>query len=146
MDTSEKINTGGFKVTENGELGSMRVLLHINGVSSLAGSEELVLTLYSDAALTKPVYVSSASTIAAIAAVDDTFGNNENWVGWLRFDFARENINKNIYYYPGIEANNYTRVADFWMGFSYDFPAPVYDNGESSFFKHNLAYQIFTYR
>lgn len=146
MDTGEKISMGGFKTTGDGELGNIRVTLNINGPALLVGAESLVMTLYSDSTLTKPIITSAASPLADIIDDNPTFADQDNWIGHFRFDFANENINKDLTYYPALEATGYTRTATLWMGFSYDFPASIYDNGAGLFFNHNLAYQIYTLR
>ena len=143
IDTSETPRMGSFKVATSGELKYMRVKLYVNG--TLGGSEQIRLNICGDAACTSALITSDWSDISDIVD-EDGVATTGNWLGWVRIDFSRENINKNITYYVSAEFNNYTRNAEtFWLGLSYDFPYSIYDNSESLFYNHPLAMEIFTY-
>ena len=143
IDTSETPNMGSFSVTDNGELKYMRVKLFVNG--TLGGTEQIRLKIYSDAALTSVLYTSDWSEISNITDENGVIATGD-WFGWIRMDFNRESINKNLTYYVEAEFNNYTRNLDtYYLGLAHDFPFPVFDNGQSLFYNHPLAFEIFTY-
>lgn len=138
MDTGEEIRMGAFKTANNMELKYFRVTLYVNG--DISGNEELRVNIYSNAITTGLLYQSSWAKLSDISNL------GTRWLGWLRLDFNREAINKRLYYYPTVEARNYTRnVNDYYLGFAHDFPYPIFDNGESLYYKHPLQMQIFGY-
>jgi hypothetical protein len=133
FDTNETNLMGSFKALKNGELKYVRALLYVHG--ALAGTEKVRIKIYSDSLYENLLYVSDWSPL------QDT-----EWLGWLRFDFHRENINKNIEYWIAAEITGYTRNADLmYVAQSFDFPWPVYENGEDYFYNHPLAFQLFMY-
>lgn len=143
VDTSENVKVGGLKLDTSGELGHIRVLMYIAGI--LAGSEQIRINICSDAACTKTIYTSDWSDIADITD-ENGATTTGNWLGWIRTDFNKENLNSAITYYAQVELQNYTRNADtFYIGLAYDFPLPIYDNSEDFFLDHPIAMQIFTW-
>lgn len=145
-DTSEKIFMGGFQVQQNEELHSIRVKISITGAACCMGNEKFRLKIYADQFLKQTIYTSLDSTLSDIVNDDPLFGTTTNWIGWLRVDFAKENLNKNITYYLGGEFINYVRTPTFVLGLLYDFPDSSYDNGQSNFFDHPIAFQINGFR
>lgn len=144
-DTSETIGMGGFKASAKMELFYIRAAVYINGVSSLGGSETMQMTIYADNEGTKQLFQSSSINVSDIDGIGST-----NWIGLVRFTFARQQINPNITYYPRISLSNYTRSGDtFYIGFPYDYFAPVYStlaSGDTNrVTDHSLAMQIFGY-
>lgn len=143
IDTGEAPRMGTFQVAVNGELQYMRVKPYIKG--TLSGTEKIRLKIYSDSAFSSLLYTSSWSNIYDVLDEDGSAVTGD-WIGWIRVDFNRENINKNMAYYVVAELTGYTRNADdFYIGLAHDFPFPIYDNGESLFYNHPLAFEIFTY-
>ena len=139
FDNNEKIRMGSFSVVESLELKYIRSLFYING--TLSGTEQVQMTLYSDPDYSNVLYQSNTVDIVDIG----TYTNN--FIGWIRFDFEQKNINKDITYYPAMTISNYTRNGDtFYIGMSYDFPFPMYDNSEDLFFNHPIGMQIFGYK
>lgn len=137
IDTSEVIKIGSFKDISNGELAHIRLLFYIKGL--LSGTEKFRTKVYSDAGFTQLLYTSSWSDFSTASV--------GNWLGWIRSDFARENINKNLTYYVSCELTGYTRNADtFYIGVARDWPWPIYDNSENLFYNHPYAMQLFTYK
>jgi hypothetical protein len=133
FNTGEINTMGAFKVSENGELKYIRSLFYIHGV--LTGTEKIRLKICTDSNYSNVLYTSGWSTLL-----------QSNYYGWIRFDFARENLNKTCTYYVYAEIADYTRNADsFYICQAYDYPWPVYDNSEGSFYNHPLAMQIFCY-
>ena len=44
-----------------------------------------------------------------------------NWLGWVRFDFGRVNVNANNDYYPTLNLTDYTRDGENrWIGWVFD--------------------------
>lgn len=144
FDDGEQVRMGEFQVQNNAELGNIRVLLYINEALNLAGTEQLQMKIYSDPSFQSLIYTSSLANLADITNLPTLAA--KGWLGWLRMDFNRENLNKNIKYYPTITISNYTRAGSFYCGVAHDFPFPVYENGETEFFKHPIAMQIFDFR
>jgi hypothetical protein len=134
---NEAQSMGSFQETLSGELKYIRSAIYIENVSSLGGSERMRIKIYSDSSLTGLLYTSEWSNISSITNLGST-----NWLGWIRFDFNKENINKNLIYYAKIETDNYTSG----ISVLYDFPFAVYDNGEDIFQNRPIMLQIFTYK
>lgn len=145
-DTSEKIFMGGFQLQEDDELENMRVKISMSGVPNRTTNESFKLTVYSDNLLQNPLYASSVSLLENISNDDSLYGTTDSWLGWLRVDFGKQNLNKNIPYFLGGEFLNYTRTASFILGLLYDFPDSSYDNGANEFFNHPIAFQINGFR
>lgn len=144
IDTGESIRMGNFQVASALELAHIRVLLFIHGVTSLSGSEQIRLKIYSN----QYYYSSTLLYMSSWANINDiTNLGSVDWIGWITIDFARENINKNFVYYVEAEFQNYTRNSEtFYLGLSHDFPWPIYDNSEDLFYDHPLAMAIFGYK
>lgn len=143
IDTGEQPRMGTFKVTQNSELKYMRVKPYIQG--TLVGTEKIRLKIYSDTTFTSLLYTSSWSNLYEVVDENGDVATGD-WLGIIRIDFNRENLNKNITYYVVAELTGYTRNADtFYIGLSYDFPFPIYDNGQSLYYNHPIAFEIFTY-
>lgn len=143
VDTGESPRLGSLTAASNGELAHIRVKLYING--TLNGSEQIRLKVYSDSAFQSLLYTSKWSNINQVI---DENGNavTGDWIGWIRIDFNRENVNNKFPYYIEAEFANYTRNFDtFYLGLAHDFPFPIYDNGEPLFYNHPLAMELFTY-
>lgn len=142
IDTGELVRLGSFQETTNGFLAHIRAMLVIRGVTNLAGTEKIRLKIFSDVGFSSLLYTSEWSNLSDITGL-----GSADWIGWIRCDFNKHPINKNLVYYVAAELTGYTRNADiFWCGLNYDFPFPVYDNSENLFYDHPLAMQIFSYK
>lgn len=144
MDTAEIVKLGGFQLSTSNELKYIRVLTFING--TLGGSENLRINIYGDAGHSKKIF--SSNWINLNNQIENELGAivTGNWFGLLRFDFERQNINKNIRYYASVESNSYTRNGDtFYIGFSHDYPFPRYSSGANAAYESNIAFEIFGY-
>lgn len=141
FDTGEEFILGCFGGGEHREMAHMRTLLYINGVTSLAGSETLQINIYSDATLTDLMFSSTPSSISDITDIGST-----NWLGWIRFDFDRENLNKNLNYYATAKVSNYTRNLDaFYMGLCFNQQNPTYSYGTTNLNAAPITFEIFGY-
>lgn len=137
IDTGEEVRCGGFKLKNHGELDHIRPLIYIQGL--LSGTERLRAKLYEDSNHTKLL----ATSQWTIPLVNATLGN---WRGLIRIDFNKENINKNITYYIGLELTGYTRNGEsFYIGVARDWPYPIYKITPTPqwFYQHPLAVEIF---
>ena len=115
------------------------ILLTFFKTGSLVGSEQLRINLYSS-----DRYESSFAQSDWVS-VSDITNLATNWLGWLRFDFSRIDIDKDNLIYAEIETQNYTRVGDtFWMGIGLDWPVLVntFDSNDGA----PAALQIFGYK
>lgn len=101
--TTEAISR--FTLAQSTEL--LYVPLRILKVGTPGGSETMTLKVFGSSDLTgTPVATSSAYTLASID------GLTTNWIGDIRFDFARENLTAGIPYYLAMTTTNYTRNGD----------------------------------
>ena len=142
FDTDTTNHLGSFKTARNEELAHIRVNLCVYNQAGLGGSERIRTIVYGDPKYSNALYTSDWADIADIDGLTD----DHSWIGWVRTDFNRKNINKGITYYLSCQFDNYTRNGDtFYMGLFYDYPYPVYDAGEDLFFDNCLAFQIFGY-
>lgn len=144
FETGELIRMGSFSTVEDGELAHMRALMYIRG--TLAGSEQFRMSVYSCHQYKGLI---AQSSWVDLSGITDENGSTitGNFLGMIRVDFNRENINKNNTYYVLAELQNYTEnFPTFEIGLSYDFPSPRYATGETIFYNTNLAFEIFTYR
>jgi hypothetical protein len=137
-DTGEDIRMGGFSTVNNMELKHIRTTIYIDG--AIPTTERMKIEIHGHIGVQSLLYTSDWANLADIANVSD------RWLGWIRIDFNREPINKDVTYYPKIVLDNYTAIAgSFRIGFAYDFPFPVYDNSQDLFYNHPIAMQIFGY-
>jgi len=136
-DNAENARFGSFQTQDNMELGHIRTVAYIRG--TLSGTEKMRLKVYSDVGYRNLMFVSDWSNFSDIEIQKD-------FLFYLRFDFDRQNINKNNRYHVTGEIADYTRNGnDFYFGIAHDFPHPVYDNSEDLFYNHPLVMQIFGY-
>lgn len=148
MDTSDTIDFGAFQAEESMEIAHIRAAIYVQGTASAGGSETLQLRLHTSTDLTASYAQSNVVTLDSI--ITDIGGANQGVIGWARFDFSRENINKELNYQVSAVATNYTRNADtFYIGFLRDFPFPIYSGGltpPTFYGDHLLGMQIFGYK
>lgn len=108
------------------ELSHIVVSILKNGTS--AGSESLQLKIYTSWDLTKAAYASSSARLLTATGA----ANNECWLGRLRFDFDRVNIEAGVSYYLVLETTSYTRSnLTYYLGAVLDWPDQVYTQGRS---------------
>jgi hypothetical protein len=137
VDTGEEIRIGSFFPPKNLELAYMRATIFISG--AVPTNEEMRINVYSDDAYSSKLFSSEWSKLSDIEGV------TSYWIGWLRVTLDRQPLNKFIKYYHTIEFRNYTRTPTYFLGAAYDFPFPIYDNGETYFYNHSLQFQLFGY-
>lgn len=141
IDTGETINLGGFTVANDIELQHLRVKIYIEDVTALGGSETYVVKAFGQSDFTNELFTSSTMNVSDITNI-----GTDNWLGFVRVDFNRQNMNASTEYYFSIEFSNYTRNGElFFIAGVFDFPFPVYDNSETAFNRHPIATQIFGY-
>ena len=139
MDSNEETGLGGMSPLSNGELAHMRVLLYIRG--TINGSETIKVNFYADKLNNNLLFSSSASNLSQITP------SPNNFLGWVKVDFNRIPLNKNITYYPALQLQNYTRVGDTYVvGVAYDWPAPTYATGVNIVSNASYGFQVFMYQ
>jgi len=138
FNTDDIIPMGNFDVETSIELQHIRVLAVIKG--TIIGTEKIRLKVYGSEKSNKVLYTSEWSNISDISNL------GQYWLGWLRCDFQRNPINANQGYHVKAEISGYNRTIDFYIGLSYDWPWPIYDNGADKFYNQGLAMQIFGYK
>jgi hypothetical protein len=136
-DTAEAVTCGSFDTQDHTDLGHIRLLLYKHGTHG--GTERIRLKVYKDSGLTLLLATSEWS------ALSDITNLSTYWWGWLRFDFARQIVNKLSTYYLQLETENYTRNADtYYLSHSLDWPVP--QNTQLTAGRPSAAIQIFGYR
>lgn len=133
----EDLRMGSFQLVESMELQYIRTQLHI--YNQAITTQRVRIKIYGDQDYTDLLYTSSWADLSGANA-------SNYWLGYIRVSFNRENLNKNITYYAAIEIGNYTFSSSSFIGPTFDFPWPVYDNGAPNFFNHPLTMQIFGYK
>jgi hypothetical protein len=125
LSTDETVLIGGFQFPNHCELvyGNLSVIKK----GAMSGTPRARLHFYSTVDMANIVYTSDWRTLSDITGL----GGSNSWLGWVRFDFDRQNINKNITYYVGVEMDSYTAdLTDetFWIGFALDGPVYTYES------------------
>jgi len=70
----------------------------------------------------------------------------ENFLGFVRFDFNRENIHKDYVLDIHAVISGYTRNGEVsYFSMIFDYPNPIYDNLGTSFINHPIAIEEFFY-
>lgn len=147
MDTSETVEIGQLTPKNNGEIQYIRLCVYKLGTLT-PSNLTLTCRLHTSSDLTAVYAASTAVTLATVEDADN-LNTTGDWLSWVRFDFSRQNINKNLSYYVSCIATNYTRNADtFYIGFPYGFPYPTYNPSSNinNFTDGPLAMQWFSYQ
>lgn len=139
FDSDEDILLGSFKPAHNSELKHIRSEILIHG--NLSSSERFRIKI----GLTDDSTAAYATSDWVLASAFDDSSASKDWIGWVRFDFNRENINKNETYNVWLEIDNYTRNADtFYAGVIFDYPFPTYAD-DSAHENSTWGFQWFSY-
>lgn len=144
-DTSEIIQMGGCKPRVNLELVYIRASILIYKQANLAGSEQFRTKVYSDSGYTSLLYTSSWMSINSTSI--SGLASTHSWIGIMRSDFSsRPQMSAQLYYYIGLEFQNYTRNANtFWIGTCRDFPYPTYSTAQVAYLC-NYKFEVFGYQ
>ena len=141
--TDEIVRVGSFS-NVSGELAHIRSEIYIKG--TLGGNEKMRLKVYSDARYTA---LFATSEWFDLIKIEDEDGNvvGGDYIGDVRFDFNRQNINPNITYYVAAEIVDYTENYDsFFVAISRDYINSVYSVAGNKYSNHPFKMQIFTYK
>lgn len=141
-EANENVRMGTFQVNESGQLIYIRTMITLYNLAGLGGLEQAKMHVYLDDYYESEIAVSNTINISSIN-YDIT---KHSWIGFVRFDFNGQNINKNLIYYPSIEFINNTKSSSHFISVSFDFPFSVYNNGSTRFYEQALAHQIFLKR
>ena len=141
LDTSEEGQCGSISPAEDIELDSIKVWIHIKGAP--AGSETIQIKMYGEPTYSNLLFSSTAHAISGITAIDSL--STTDYLGWIKCDFNRQNLNKDLTYYPAVTLANYTRNADtYYIGLVYDWPDGTYHSA-TTINTAPIAMQIFGY-
>jgi len=114
LETGELVPCGTAQPAKAIELQYLQLVLFVHG--SLAGTEKVRVKLFNDTALTKLFATSNWASVAAIPGV------GVDWIGWLRFDFARQFLSPFDVYSVAVETTGYTRNVDTsYLGVALDY-------------------------
>jgi hypothetical protein len=139
MDSNEETGLGGMSPAVNGDLAHMRVFVYIKG--TIGGSETIKVNFYGDELTNNLLFSSSKSNLSNINP------SPNNYLGWVKVDFDRQPLNKNITYYPSLQLENYTRNGETYViGIVYDWPAPTYATGVNIVSNASYGFQVFMYQ
>lgn len=153
LDTSEIMEMGGFKPTQNGELKYIRILLIKKG--TIPGAAKVQIKVHTSTDLTAAYASSNELFVGDIAQylLDQAMitSLSDDWASWIRFDFDRQNLNMNLTYYTSLNGPGYVRDLDnFYVGVPRDFPFPHYEfevtPSNETYSSYPLAKQIFSYQ
>lgn len=102
FESNESLDLGKFTLSSGTELKYVRLVIYKHG--SMGGSETATLTI------TDPDsnVVKATSDAMVISEIED---EGTYWLGWVRFDFSRENLPPDDYRIA-ISLANYTRNGD----------------------------------
>lgn len=138
VDTAEEIYLGGYTLSSVTELQWMRIAIYKHGVTS--GSERLRLGVYSRADMLGNLFYSDWIDVA-------DFDTGDYWLGYVRFDFSRQNLDAGIEYHVGMQTDNYTRNGDaYYISAVSDWPDPVNEIAGASSKYFAARCPIFGYR
>lgn len=137
LETSTTEELGTVQAGEDFELAYMRVLLYIAG--TYGGSETLTAHLYSENDTL--LYSSSAVTLSQITGI------GADWLGWLRFDFSRENIKSGTTFKLKMTSTNYTRNGDtYYLGIGFDWSDPALTNSANDGINYGIYAPMYGYK
>ena len=86
------------------------------------GSEQARLNVYSRSDMAVLLYSSSWRSLSDLTGIDDA----SSWIGRVRFDFNRQNLNPLNTLHVGLELDNYTRNGNvFFVAARMDYPDKV---------------------
>ncbi len=143
ISTSEILRLGSAKVVTSGGLGYIRVGLFIFNQSAKGGSEKIRTNIYSDSTYTSLVCSSSWTNLDIVTI--PLLASSHSWIGVVRTDFAKQQINSQLTYYIAVELQNYTyTLGTFWVGGFKDYPSPTYSTAVLAS-TATYKYEIFTY-
>src|SRR3990167_9130273 len=122
FDSSGLLRMGSVNLLLNEEAGFWSAKVFIKNSIQNIVTERIRLHIYSDAKYRNIIYSSNWRNLVDIETLDPL----KDWIGWVRLDFNKENLNKDITYYIACEIDNYVYAEPFYIGLMYDFPVPVY--------------------
>lgn len=130
---SETVKIATHEIVTGGELGNMRVMVYLKG--SVSGNIQLKIYPKDNASV--PICSSNIVDISTIGS---------DFLGFVRFDFQRENFPNGAQFDIFADVTSYTRSGEVsYLSLVFDFPCPVYDNSEASFIDHPIAIEDFFY-
>jgi len=111
-ETNNAAQLGSFTMSGTTELNNIRLCLVKHGPA--VGGEVLRVKLALSNDVTRSVIVSSDVALSDVST-DDYF------VGWVKFDFERQNLDPNLTYFAFLEYENYVRDEEtFYLAYSFD--------------------------
>lgn len=143
FDSNEEVRLGGFQTATNGMIDSIKVLIYIRDFATFAGSETMIMKLYSSTKY-ESVYITSETRLLSDITFDSSDPSKPNHLGYLSFQFAPKWLSENKEYFPTVTIANYTPNNNlFYCGLCYDYPFPVNQDHGSRFFDYPIAMQLF---
>lgn len=129
LDTSEKLNLGGWQSLVSGELA--HITLNMFGTANLSGSAAVKIGVHLNTDFTGQYVFSDEFFIKDVPT--ELGAATSPFLAYVRFDFDRVPINKNQLYYFSLQTSSYTRTGDtHYIGVVKEYPDPIYDFSLSS--------------
>lgn len=147
IDTGETVECGQLTPSKNGEIKYIRLMLFKHGTLT-PSNLSMTCRLHTSSDLTAVYAASDAVTLATVEN-SSNLNTSGDWLSWVRFDFGRQNLNKNLSYYVSVTTSNYTRNGDtFYLGITFGYPFPTYDPSSNiaNFLDAPLSMQWFAYQ
>lgn len=142
IDTNEQVPWAVMTPEEHSELEYIRLYIFKKGT---AGGSETFQCVITTQTVDITSYYASSNTVNLSDWTSET-----NFIGWCRFDFNKENFNRNQTYYIYLKTANYTNNQDTY------YLAGVYDSPESTnatkadsphhIIEHSLAFEKYFYK
>jgi hypothetical protein len=140
LDTDDSLVLGGYSIDTEIELRHVSVLLYKAG--ALAGTERVRIRMTSDPQGIRTLHTSDWANLSDSNNIND----GDHWLGWIRTDFNRPGIAKDVTRYLVLDVSNYTRNDDtFFLSVVRDYPFPIYSSAATSFESATYAVTIFGY-
>ncbi len=135
IDVGELTPIGSFMSTnESFDLVGFSLFFYLIG--NLLGNEKFEIQIYSTKTADNLLWSSDELTIPT------DIKSTDKWMGWIKFSFNRKPISNAFRYYVFLKQNSFSPAPGTEFYLAYDFHDPQYDNGETKFYNHPLAFRV----
>lgn len=133
---SDALYIGSFKTARHQQLEHIRLLIAIKGDLTLPSE---FLTLYLQGSENQGTWIAKADF--SLSQIDYT----SYWYGFVRFDFDRVNLNKNLTYHLKLGTTGYTESDTHKIMVVYDYPLRTYGTVDSVPTSNTFKFEIYCY-
>lgn len=140
FENNGSIVLGGYAIDTEIELQHVNVMLYKHG--GLVGTERVRVRVTSDLQGLRTIHASEWSDLSDSNNIND----GDHWLGWIRTDFARQGMAKDVTRYLVLDIDNYTRNGDtYYIAAVKDYPFPIYSTTATSYELAAYSVTIFGY-